>query len=124
MSKSENVEAIVIAWLNDLLPDYPASSDTPKNLPKTFALVERTGGERVAMVGDNAEILIELYNKESRADCSTIANYVADHINQLPELYADVTAAKVNSVIALDDTQKQYSRYQIYIDVFHSRVAN
>lgn len=123
MSKSENVEAMVIEWLNDLLADYPASSDTPKVLPDQFILVERTGGARVAMVGDAAEILIEVYNKEFRSDCSEIANYIADHIKGLPETYDDITDASVNSIISLDDTIKQYHRYQIYLDVFHSRVG-
>lgn len=120
---SENVEAMVIAWLNDVIADYHASSDTPKTLPNHFILVERTGGQRVAMVGDNAEILIEVYNKTSRADCSEMANWIADHIHKLTEAYENITSATVNSVISLDDREKQYHRYQIYCDVFHSRVS-
>ena len=56
MSRRENLEAMVIAWLRDLVPGYPASSDTPKTLPKQFILVERTGGAREAMLGDNAAV--------------------------------------------------------------------
>ena len=108
---SENVEAMVIAWLNDVIADYHASSDTPKVLPNHFILVERTGGQRVAMLGDNAEILIEVYHNTSRADCSEIANWIADHIHEL------------TATISLDDREKQYHRYQIYCDVFHSRVS-
>lgn len=118
----ENVEAMVIKWLNDTLADYHASSDTPKTLPKRFILVERTGGQREAMLGDMAEILIEVYDKNSRADCSEIAAWIADHIPTLSQIYDNITIAKVNSVISLDDTNKQYHRYQIYADVFHSRV--
>jgi hypothetical protein len=121
---SENVEAMVIAWLNDVIADYHASSDTPKVLPNHYILVERTGGQRVAMVGDNAEILIEVYNKTSRADCSEIANWIADHIHELTVAYENITSATVNSVISLDDREKQYHRYQIYCDIFHSRVGN
>lgn len=118
----ENVEAMVIGWLNDTLADYHASSDTPKTLPKRFILVERTGGQREAMLGDLAEILIEVYDKNSRSDCSEIAAWIADHLHKLAEVYDNITIAKVNSVISLDDTQKQYHRYQIYADIFHSRV--
>lgn len=118
----ENVEAMVIKWLNDTLADYHASSDTPKTLPKRYILVERTGGAREAMLGDNAEILIEIYDKGLRSDCSEMANWIADHVHQLAEVYDNITIAKVNSVIALDDNDKQYHRYQIYVDVFHSRV--
>lgn len=118
----ENVEAMVIKWLNDTLADYHASSDTPKALPKRFILVERTGGQREAMLGDMAEILIEVYDKNSRSDCSEIAAWIADHIPTLSQIYDNITIAKVNSVISLDDVNKQYHRYQIYADVFHSRV--
>lgn len=120
---SENVEAMVIRWLRDLVPEYKASSDTPKTLPKKFILVERTGGAREAIIGDNAEILIEVYDKDSRADCSEIAGFIADHLFQLMEDYENITHATVNSVISLDDTQKQCHRYQIYCDIFHSRAA-
>ena len=123
MSRKENLEALVIAWLNDLVPGSPASSDTPKNLPEQFILVERTGGAREAMLGDNAEILIEVYDKESRYDCSEIANFIGDHIQQLCVENENITHASINSIISLDDTQKQYHRYQIYCDIFHSRVG-
>lgn len=122
MSSTNNIEAIVIKWLNDLVPGYPASSDTPKTLPERFILVERTGGAREAMIGDNAEILIEVYDKESRFDCSEIANFIGDHIIQLCEDYENVTHASINSIISLDDTKKQYYRYQIYCDIFHRRM--
>ena len=120
---SENVESIVISWLRELVPGYPASSDTPKTLPKQFILVRRTGGNRVAMVGDNAEILIEVYDKSSRADCSEIASFIADHITQLREDNENITQATVNSNISLDDTIKEYHRYQLYCDIFHRRVG-
>lgn len=122
MSRKENLEAMVIKWLNDVLANYHASSDTPKTLPTRFVLVNRTGGRREAMLGDLAEILIEVYDKNSRSDCSEIANWIADHLHQLAEVYENITIAKVNSVISLDDTNKQYHRYQIYADIFHSRV--
>lgn len=123
MSKRDNLEAIVISWLRDLVPGYPASSDAPKTLPKRFILVRRTGGNRVAMVGDNAEVLIEVYDKDSRADCSEIANFIADHIEQLREDYENITRATVNSNISVDDTVKAYHRYQLYCDIFHSRIG-
>ena len=119
---SENVEAMVIEWLRDVVPEYKASSDTPKSLPKKFILVERTGGAREAIIGDNAEILIEVYDKDSKYDCSEIAGFIADHVIQLTEEYENITHASVNSVVPLDDTVKQYHRYQIYCDIFHSRI--
>lgn len=121
---NQNIESIIINWLNDLVPGYPASSDTPKALPKRFILVERTGGGREALVGDAAEILVEVYDKQSRFDCSEIANFIADHVRQLVVDYENITRVGVNSIITLDDTQKQYYRYQIYLDVFHRRMIS
>lgn len=125
MSKSESVEAIVVAWLNDVLADYKASTNVPKSLPSKFVLVRRTGGGRQDLVGDAAEIRIEVYDKNSQVDCSTIANYIADHIETgIPAEVEDVTAVKVNSIISLDDKEKQYYRYQIFLDIFHSRASD
>lgn len=125
MSKRETVEGIVVAWLNDTLADYKASTNTPKGLPVRYCLVRRTGGGRQDIVGDAAEIRIEVFDKNSQVDCAEIANYIADHIElALPAEYEDVTAVKVNSIISLDDKEKQYYRYQLFIDIFHSRVGS
>jgi hypothetical protein len=75
------------------------------------------------MLGDNAEILNEVYDKDSRYDCAEIANFIADKIVDLTVEYENITRAVVNSVIPLADTAKQYYRYQVYCDVFHSRVG-
>lgn len=122
MSK-RNLEAIIIEWLNDLIPEYPCSSDRPKVLPAKYSLVERTGGPRIAILGDSASIRIEIYDKTSKPDCAEMADFVADNIWQLEQDYADVTSASVNSVIPNEDTERQYYCYEIYLDVFYSRVS-
>ena len=122
MSK-RNLEAIIIEWLNELIPDYPCSSDRPKTLPEKYSLVERTGGPRIAILGDSASIRIEIYDKTSKPDCAETADFIADNIWQLEQDYADVTSASVNSVIPNEDTERQYYCYEIYLDVFYSRVS-
>lgn len=116
-----NIEAIIIQWLGTIAPEYPASGDKPAKPPEKFILVDRTGGPREAMVLDRAEILIEVYNKTSRASASDEANVVADLVPQLQAYDDNITHAKVNSVVNLDDTLAQYHRYQIYCDVYHRR---
>lgn len=123
MSK-RNLESIIIEWLNDLIPEYPCSSERPKVLPTKYSLVERTGGPRIAMLGDSATVRIEIYDKNSKPDCAEIADFVADHIKQLEQDYADITSASVNSVIPNSDTERQYYCYEIYLDVFYSRVSD
>ena len=119
-----NTEKLVIGWLGSLSEvdeNWPVSGDKPKSLPDQFILVDRTGGPREAMVLDRAEILIEVYCKDSRVTASDMANYIADQIPTLPAYAESITGATVNSVVNLDDIIAQYSRYQVYIDVNNRR---
>lgn len=116
-----NVEKLVINWLNNMDdPAWPAHGDMPDPRPVKFILVDRTGGPREAMVLDRAEILIEVYHKSSRADCSDKASAIADALHELREIES-ITHASVNSVVKLDDLIGKYWRYQIYCDVFNRR---
>lgn len=115
-----NVEKLVIAWL-DAQTDWDVFGDRPKtDLPERFILVDRTGGAREAMVLDTAEILIEVYHKNSREQASDKANQLADIIPDLRQIES-ITRAEVNSVVKLDDTINQYFRYQIYCDIYNRR---
>ena len=116
-----NVEKIVIGWLNaNAGTGWQVYGDMPKERPDKFILVDRTGGPRESMVLDKAEVLIEVYHKDSRVDASDKAQDIADIIPQLIAIES-VTRAKVNSVVKLDDLIGQYWRYQIYVDVFARR---
>lgn len=119
-----NVEKRVIKWLESsgIVSGYFVSGDKikAKSLPEKFILVDRTGGAREAMVLDMAEILIEVYHKTSRFEASEKANAIADAVSGLLQ-YEEITRAKVNSVVHLDDTLGQYYRYQIYLDVYNRR---
>lgn len=113
-----NVEVLVTSWLNTILDDeWEASGDKPKSTPVKYVLVDRTGGPRVAMVLDAAQILIEVYHKNSRVSASEKANEIADRIIELCAYNDDITHASVNSVVNLDDTISQYHRYQVYCDI-------
>lgn len=117
-----DVEAVVVAWLNSILPSgWDAYGDKPETPGDQYVLVDRTGGPRESMVLDKAEILIEVYHKTSRATAKTLANSIADQVVALEAYSADITHASVNSVVNLDDTLAQYHRYQIYCDVWGAR---
>lgn len=119
-----DIEAKVVAWLNSILPSgWDAYGDKPENAGTKYVLVDRTGGPRESMVLDKAEILIEVYHKDSRSDAKTLANDIADQIIALEAYDDNITHASVNSVVNLDDTLAQYHRYQIYVDVWGSRVG-
>lgn len=116
-----NIEVAVINWLESVVTGWSVSGDKPSTAPEKFILVDRTGGAREAMVLDRAEILIEIYHKSSRITASDKANEIADLIPQLVSYSNDITRAKVNSVVNLDDTLGQYHRYQVYCDVYNRR---
>ena len=118
-----NIEAIVIEWLDVLMGspnDWAVSGDKPNPTPDQYILVDRTGGPREAMVLDRAEILIEVFHKTSRSQASLKADEIADAVPGLLA-YENITRAKVNSVVNLDDLLGQFHRYQIFIDVYHRR---
>lgn len=117
---SQNVEKEVIAFLPGIVGvDWPVSGSKPKTGDQ-YILVDRTGGPREAMVLDSAEILIEVYHKTSQEAASDKANEIADAIPGLLAIH-NITHAKVNSLVRLDDTLGQYYRYQVYCDIYLRR---
>jgi hypothetical protein len=113
-----NVEALTVAWLNSILDDdWVAYGDKPDQTPSKYILLDRTGGPRESMVLDRAEILVEVYHKESRITASDKANEIADRIIELEAYDQNITHASVNSVVNLDDLITGYHRYQVYCDV-------
>lgn len=115
-----DAEETVIAWLNTILPTgWSASGDKPtgNNLPAQFVTVDRTGGPRIKMVLDAAQILIECYSNVSRKAAKDVALSIADQIPALLLVSDNLTHASVNSVVNLDDTIAQYHRYQVYCDI-------
>jgi hypothetical protein len=116
-----NLQSVVINWLETIVDGVPVSGQKPVDTPDEYILVSRTGGPREAMVLDRAEILIEVYDKNSNLAASNLADSIADAVVQLEAYDANITHASVNSVVDLDDTLTQYNRYQVYCDVYYRR---
>lgn len=116
-----NIEVIVIDWLKTVSGDYSVSGDIPKTRPTKFITVDRTAGPREAMVLDRAEVLIEVYNKDSRLEASDMASEIADKVPELLAVDDNITRAKVNSVVNVPDLIAQFQRYQVYVDVYYRR---
>lgn len=115
---SNDVEEIVVAWLNSILSDgWAASGSKPKDAGDKYILVDRTGGPREAMVMDRAVILIEVYHKNSRSTAKDKANEIADRIIELNNYAHNVSGAKINSTTHLPDLITGYERYQVYCDI-------
>lgn len=121
MAKAD-AEVLVIQWLNSIVgAGWSAYGDKPDTPGDQYILVDRTGGPREAMVLDRAEILIEVYQKNSRATAKDKALDIADRITELEAYDDNITHASINSVVNLDDTLAGYHRYQIYCDVYARR---
>lgn len=121
MAKAD-AEVLVIKWLNSIVgTGWSAYGDKPENAGDQYILVDRTGGPRESIVLDQAEILIEVYHKTSRSTAKNKALDIADRITELLSYDDNITRAKVNSLVNLDDILAQYHRYQIYVDVFCRR---
>lgn len=124
---SLDAEEAVIAWLNNgILPDgYIAYGDRndAQDDDEKFVLVDRTGGPREAMVLDKAEIMIEVWNKNSRKEAKDVAMALSDRIPDLVFYSDDLTRAQLNSVVNIPNTISQYYRYQVYCDVWCRRAG-
>lgn len=118
-----DVEELVVSWLNSIVGSlgYSVSGDKPTNGAAQYITVDRTGGPREAMVLDRAEILIEVHNKDSRLAAKNIATLIADRIIELESYSQNITGARINSVVHLDDTLSQTYRYLVYCDINHRR---
>lgn len=110
-----NAEIIFINWLAEKI-DWQVSGDMLERTPEKFIIVDRTGGTRENCIMDSAELLVEVYHKTSRVECSEMSQHIADIIPEILEL-EPVAHAKINSIIKLDDLNKQFFRYQIYINL-------
>lgn len=117
-----DVEAVVVAWLNSILPSgWAAHGDKPDDNPEKYVLVSRTGGPRENIVLDKAEILIEIYHKTSQSAAKNVMLDIADRVIDITSYSENITRAKVTSTVNLDDLLAQYERYQIYCDVWGAR---
>lgn len=119
-----DVEEIVVAWLNTILGSgWAAHGNKPNPTPEKYVLVDRAGGPRVAMVLDAASLLIEVYHKTDRIAAKNKANEIADKIPQLAAYSENITLRHdaVNSVVRLPDLITGYERYQVYVDISHRR---
>lgn len=116
-----NIEKVLIEFLKvNKSVGFSVHGDKPKNTPDAYVLVDRTGGPREHKVQDRAELLVEVYHKDSRVAASDEAYRIADMLPFMLEI-EPVMKVDVTSVVKLDDLVGQFNRYQIYVDVYYRR---
>lgn len=111
------VEENVYIWLKEVTGGWSVTPDIPTKRPNSFVTFDRTGGGYGDLVLDRAEILVEVYDKNSRTLAMQETQKIARTVNKLLE-FENVTRAEINSIIHLDDVISGYHRYQIYLDVY------
>lgn len=111
----KNIEAIVIGWLNENLPEgWSASADIPEVKPKQFVTVERTGGP-VAMVRlEQPEVIVSFYHETDATEASKVA--LETDIKMRHDIVRHNSVSKIDrmSLVRLDDLVSKYRRYQGY----------
>lgn len=107
-----NVEAIVIAHLNEGLESVKAYADVPANRPAVFVTVERTGGAQLDVVREQANIAIQCW-AETRHEASELA-LIVDAIMESVTERNHVYRYTRNSIANFPDFDSSTPRYQIY----------
>jgi hypothetical protein len=115
-----NIESIVINALDEIL-SVPVSADVPKDRPKSFVTVERTGGGKNGVTIDNATLAVQSWDT-SRSKASTLAETVDTAMLDLAKdgtIISSVTrdAGPYN----FPDPDGKSARYQgVYDIIFHN----
>lgn len=110
-----NIEAILISWLNANLPDgWKAFADVPEVKPDKYVQVERTGGPVGSVRIEVPEVIISFNHKSSAVEASKVA--LETDIKMRAEIikHDAVSKAERLSLVRLDDLVTKYRRYQAY----------
>ena len=110
-----NIEAILIGWLKDNLPEgWSVSSDVPETKPEKFVTVERTGGPVSSVRIEQPEVIVSFYHATDAVECSRVA--LATDIKLRAEIIQQPNVSKIDrmSLVRLDDLVSKFRRYQAY----------
>lgn len=110
-----NIEAIVIGWLNSNLPEgWTASADIPEEKPEKFVTVERTGGPVSTVRIEQPEVIVSFYHESDAVECSKVA--LETDIKMRAEIIKLNNVSKIDrmSLVRLDDLVSKFKRYQAY----------
>lgn len=109
------IETIVSDYLNDQL-SVPAFMEMPKEKPKRFVLVEKTGSSSENFI-NSATIAIKSH-AESLYEAAALNEKVKEAMSNIITLNS-VSSAKLNSDYNYTDTTKKQYRYQAVYDLFY-----
>lgn len=106
-----NIEAEVIAYLSANL-DCKAYADVPRERPKRFVTVERTGGTQDLMQAvDRPTVAVQSW-AETRLDAYTLADQVDGLMLRMPEATENVMGCARNGLYNFPDPDSRGARYQ------------
>lgn len=104
--------AALIAFLKRKFPGVPVSNRVPKDRPRKFITVERTGGQR-AHLWDSPMFAVQAW-APSEVEASALADEVADAVLAW-QLDPIVAYSAVNAVYAFPDPDSRGPRFQLTV---------
>ena len=107
------IEKIILDYLNKNL-DVVAYTDKPKDEPKRYVMIEKTGGSSENHI-HSATIAIQSY-AESRFEAATLNEQVKAVMDNIIILNS-IGKSKLNTNYNFTDTTKKKYRYQAIYDV-------
>lgn len=110
------IEKILLDYLNENLGNVKAYAERPKNPPKEYVLLEKTGGGMENLIF-NSLITIQSYSDTLLHTAQLNDRVVSIILNalELPE----ITWVDLNSSYNYTDTGSKQYRYQAVFDVKH-----
>lgn len=111
-----NIEAIIIAYLQESLGTSFVYAEVPERPPAEFYVVDKTGGSMVNRI-KSSTIAIQTYaqSKVRAAEMNEAVKYSMDGIVELNE----IGGIRLNSDYNFSNTAKRQHRYQSVWDITH-----
>lgn len=104
--------ALLIAYLKRKFPGVPVSNRVPKDRPKKFITVERTGGRRTHL-WDSPMFAVQAW-APTEVEASALADEVAGAVLAW-QLDPIVAYSAVNAVYAFPDPDARVPRFQLTV---------
>ena len=109
------IETIILTALETALEDVPVYMEVPETKPETYVLLEKTGSQRQDRI-DSATFAVKSI-AASLLEAATLNETVKAVMDQLPELAAEIFAAKLNSDYNFTDIKTKERRYQAVYEI-------
>lgn len=110
------IEKVIIDYLNANIDGVTAYTERPKNLPKRFILIQKTGGGLENKI-KSSTVAVQSY-AESLFEAAALNEVVKDVMLEIDSLY-EIGSVRLNSDYNYTDGSTKQYRYQAVFDLKH-----